>query len=847
MADLFAPPTKDELKSVKRKSASEDLFAPPSKEEIAATRAPENFMDRLGGLLTSKGRKKLSDEAQQTPMDAQQGESVAAPLRTGTRSALEMATLGASEPVFGGVRAVDKAFQDGVKAGAAAIRGEPTNYNPTQSLSEGYGADVEQRRADKRENPTADLTGSVAGAFMPGPAAALIGKTAGAVGRGVGKLGQYVPEISKATKLGRGANAALNLGGKVATGAAQGAATGLALEAPRQVIEGSTGYIKAGDTNVPDLADVGKVGAVLGGALPIAGAAGRAAGAGAKWGGKKLMNVFLGPSDDKIEFYLANPQAVNNAKSITELKDKVDDIVEGLRTGVGKGEKSVAEAKAQLRDVEMAIQNHRANSNLEFQVTSTQIKQQFRAAKKALAEASEKQVQGLKGVKAPLDLADEAVQATRDLKDKVVKGSQDATELLQGGETIEIMSPYRALKAAQERLGIAGKGPVTPQAQAAAGEIQRLIDTFGQLPGKLNAKEAKALIMQIDKSERALYNSGEFTDDVSGAYRQLRAALDEQLKAQNPKYAEAMKGVASDRQLMDQAEGFREKGSALSRLNRVASPTAQTEREALEKLGEATGRDFKTPISKYSEAQGLLKDPKAMQRLEQSLPEYQAAQEAERAAQMLEGPEAKHEFLQRTLKSSGLLDKQSQAQGLLGKESQGLLEAEGKLAPFKNITPRNSQSLIERVGRAGESPEAQIQLKRQLDDLSKLSDVDFVKAVRALDVQKSFQKGATNGSRNVNLFGFIGGSIGGYIGGPSGALLGASSGAGIGGAVDKFGPAIAKRILDGVLKMQGSPTLQKIQALNVPPEAKAWLSREFAAFNEVAPAKLQKVTDKDTP
>jgi hypothetical protein len=811
------------------------------------TPAPETFMDRLGGLLTSKGRKKLSDRIEQEKPAAFEDSEASGSLRTGARSLLETSTLGASEPLFGGMRAVDKAFEEGVKAGAQAIRGEPTDYNPLDSMSRGYAADVAQRRQDKSDYPLSDVTGAVGGALMPGPAAALIGKVTGKVGQAASRVGQMAPTFDSATKLGRGANAAMNLGGRVATGAAQGAATGLALEAPRQVIEGSTGYIQHGDQNVPDLADVGKVGALIGGSLPVAGAVGRQAAKGSKWAGKKLMNVFLGPSDDKIEFYLANPQAVNNAKSITELKDKVDDIVEGLRDGVVKGEKSVAEARAQLRDVEQAIQAQRANSNLEYQVTATQIKQQFRDAKKALQMASEKQTQALKGVKAPLDLADEAVQATRDLKDKVVKGSQAATDLLQEGDTILIQSPYRALKSAQERLSIAGAGPATPQAQAAAAEIQKLMDTFGRLPSKLSAKEAKQLLMQIDQSERAVYNSGEFTDDVSNAYRQLRAAIDEQLKTQNPKYAEAMKGVAKDRALMDEVGGFREKGGALSRLGRIANPTAQAEREAFERLGEATGRDFKAPVQRYAEAQGLLKDPATMQRLEQSLPEYKAAQEAENAVRMLEGPEAKNEFLNRTLKSSGLLDRQAQAQGLLSKESQGLLQAQGKLEPFKNITPRSSQSLLERAGRATESKEAQVQLKRQLEELSKLGDTDFLKAVEALRVKEGFQKGAMNGSRNVNLFAAVGGGIGGIASGPYGAAAGASVGAAMGGVVDKFGPVMAKRILDGVLKIQGSPTVQKIQALNIPPEAKAWLSRELAAFNEVAPAKLQKVTDKDTP
>lgn len=841
MADLFAPPTKSEIKAVKRTTAGDnDIFAPPSPDEIKATRAEESPMDRLGGLMTSKGREKLSKEA--VPFDAKQGESVSAPLRTAARSGLQMITLGASEPALAAASAVDKTFSQGIEALRQKIHGEGgSDFDVIEALKANYGANVDQRRADKQENPIANVVGGIGGAVMPaGPAAALLSKTSGLVGKGAANIAARLPNMGRLAPAAAGA-------GKIAKGAATGAATALAFEAPRQVIEGSTDFIRKGDADVPELGSVGKVGAVVGGMIPAVGMGVRAAAPAVAKVGKKLMTTFLGPSEEHINFYMENPQAVNGAKSITELKDKVDDIVEGLRGNVQKGEISVAEARAQLRDVEQSIAQHRANSNLEFSVTSTQIKQQFRAAKKALGEAMEKETNALKSVKAPTEMADEAVQATRDLKDKVVRGSQDATELLQGGETVDVLSPYRSLKAAKERLSIAGQGPITPQAQAAAGEIDKLLATFARLPNKLSAKEAKTLIQQIDKSERALYSSGEFTDDVSQAYKQLRGAIDEQLKTQNPKYAEAMKGVASNRGLMDEAAGFQDKGGALSRLNRVASPTAAPERDALIKLGDVTGRDFKGPIEKYQKAQGLLKDPNAMQKLEQGLPEYSAAQEAERAAQMLEGPEAKNEFLNRTLKSSGLLDRQEKAAGLLGKEQQGLLGAEGKLEPFKNITPRNSQSTLERLGAATDSPEGQIQLKRQLADLSKLSDVDFEQAVKALRTKGAFQKGAANGSRNVNLFGAIGAAIGAKVGGFQGATVGGAAGAGVGGAVDKYGPAMAKKMLDAVLKIQGSPTLAKIKALDASPEVKAFLSKEFAAFNEVAPGKLQKVTDKDTP
>lgn len=151
-------------------------------------------------------------------------------------------------------------------------------------------------------------------------------------------------------------------------------------------------------------------------------------------------------------------------------------------------------------------------------------------------------------------------------------------------------------------------GPATPEAQAAAKQIENLIATFGRLPTKLTQEEAKKLIQQIDRSEQAVYRSGEFTDDVAGAYKSLRAQLDEQLKTQNPAYKEAMVPVAENTRLHGEVlPSFGDRESSISTLNRIGSPTSQVQRENLSKLGKATGRDYDTPIKEYMDAQSTLK------------------------------------------------------------------------------------------------------------------------------------------------------------------------------------------------------------------------------------------------
>ncbi len=740
---------------------------------------------------------------------------------TAARSGLQTMTMGASEPLLSGMNALSR-----------TARGDDYSLD---ALKKNYDADVAQRRQDKANMPVSDIGGGLLGAFSPvGPAAAVGSKVSGLVEKGAQAV---LPEWQAAQGSGKMVQGLSNLYGNasnVATGAAQGAAGALAQVAPQQVIEGSTGFIKKGDKNVPSLGDTAAYGAKFGAAVPAAMALAKGAGEAGGYAGKKLMSSFLGPSEEHIDYYMKHPEAVNGAKSIEELKDKVDGITDKLREDVVNGDKSVADAKSDLRDVEQAVAEHRRQSNFDFSVTSTEVKQQFRQAKLDLDKAFEGKKRTLENVKAPTDLADEANQAVRDLKDKVVSGSKEAKDLLSSQDrNIELFSPYKALKSARDKLNIAGTAPATPQAKAAQASIDGLMSSFGAIPGgKLSESDAKHLIQQIDQSEQVVYKSGEFTDDVSRAYKTLRQELDSQLKAGNKPYETAMKPVAENTGLHSDVVGpFGDRQAAISNLNRIASPTSTVNRENLSKLGKATGRDFDTPVQNYTKAQGILNSPEAMDKIKSSLPESKTHAELEALDKSMQGPAAKAEYVQKNLEGSGLLEQQKAKEGLLT-QKQGLLDQKkGMLEPFKNLTPNSSESKLKTASRA--RPGEQVELTRQLEDLSKMSDTDFVKAVKDLRTKNAFNGQDTNGSRKVNLFGAIFGAAGavithGLVGTGAGAAIGTTTGA----LADKYGPKVSKAILDGVIKLGKSPTLAKIQALQIPPAAKAYLAKELADYNE---------------
>jgi hypothetical protein len=829
--DLFAPPTDEELKRAYTQ-ASPDLFAPPTDEEIRAARGDNRSISQK-----LQDFHKLPPEEQKRQRE--ELDKSADGIRSGARSMLDMVTLGASEPMFGAIHSVDKTFGQGIDAIGKKLHGEDSNFDLVKSLKDNYNEDVDQRRRDKMDHPVANFVGGVGGAFIPsGPAAELTKSVGGLIGKGANAVRGILPEINASSKLGRVAVEAGKGVGKIIENSVKGGAEALALEAPRQVIQGTTGYIKPGDP-VPDIEDVGGVGALIGGGATAAGMGLRGTGRVAGWAGKKLMSAFLGPSEEHINYYLQNPEAVNGAKNISDLKSKVDGIVESLRSAVENGKKSVDEAKQDFRDVEAAINDHRSQSNFDYGVTSTQVRQHLRDARKALNDAFEQQKNNLKSVKAPTELADDVTAAVGDVKSKLIEGSKAAREHLGGDETIDTLSPYRILKDFSDSLNVAGKTP-DPYTAATQKAIGDLITHIGNLPSKISEKEAKELLLRLDRAEQAskaygAQEKGGFTEDLPLAYKKLREAINEQLTQANPAYNTAMEPVREAAKLHSEVEPLGDKAKAISVLNRVANPTGAVDREGLIKLGKATGRDFETPINEHIRAQQTLKNPEAMDTIYRGLPEHGQMLEAEKAARMLEGPEAKAEFAQKRLEQSGLLGKREAAEGLLANRQQGLLDAKGQLEPFKNITPSNSQQLLERAGTKLKGEE-RVELVKQLDHLSKLSDMDFNKEIQNLRTKRAFEGMDINGSRKVNLFAAVVGSVVGGIAGAFGhGMEGAFAGTGIGGTLgglsDKYGPAVAKKVLDGVLKMKGSPTLAKIQALQVPPAVKAYLAKELADFN----------------
>lgn len=119
------------------------------------------------------------------------------------------------------------------------------------------------------------------------------------------------------------------------------------------------------------------------------------------------------------------------------------------------------------------------------------------------------------------------------------------------------------------------------------------------------------------------------------------------------------------------------------------------------------------------------------------------------------------------------------------------------------------------------------QIKQAFQKVSELSDDDFIQMADDLAINNEFEREFIRGSRNVNLWGLIGAAASENRLAGVGLLTGGAAGAMIGSVLDKFGPKIAKKMLEQVAAVKGTPTVSKIRAMQLPQRAIKFLEDDF--------------------
>lgn len=604
--------------------------------------------------------------------------------------------------------------------------------------------------------------------------------------------------------------------------------------------------------------------------MPYVGKAAQALGDSAKWAGTKVLSSLGGVKPAVIKEYAQFANRINAAPSLEALKDISDEYVGKLAQDVEKNKLSVDQAKELLASHKQDLAAYKneiglqygedasrstdalkeAKSNLSTleDKASNDVTQKNYELKQSLKDAQNKLdsehgafVQALKDKTAPTDLAPQVVDAVDSLKKKVVDGSSAAFDALK--DSAASMPKQTLLNEIDNHIQnqlIQGKAPVGSQAEGAIKSLQALKSQIDSLGDHLSMPDLKKIVQGLDKDINWTGGAGDFTDAASREKMGIRGSIDSYLKATSDKYNELMAPVSDASKLLSQVSGhYGTEAKAYSRLASIASKSPG-DRELLYKLGQEIGQDFQTPVEQHLRARSLLSDPTALEQIKQSHPSYQDIQnlQAELAQRMRPGfkesqvqsaltgsqqaqrlanaqaaadqftPRARAERLAAAETSSPQAQALANAQTGLDKAQTGLAQSQERLAPFKPLAPNiagqtQAQQKLMTLGKGGN-----IELEDMFQRLGKLTNTDFVQAMKDQHTLAQFQKGATNGSRNTLM-----GALAGFVfGGPAGIATGGVAGR----AIDQYGPAMTKKVLDAAIRVSESPSVATIKALDLP-------------------------------
>lgn len=733
-------------------------------------------------------REQLIKEAEAKWLQDNSSDNLGEQVETGARSLAEGFTLGASEPLISGATALGQSVM--------AAQSPDVDFS-TELLKQKYEEDVARRRALEEKYPMSAAAGEIAGAFVPGP---------GLVAKGVGLVGKGAKALIPALK---GVEAAAEAGGvlggaaKIAKGGAK-AATDVALsEGTKRAIEIPTGFIQPQDELTP-MGENLETAAAMGAGMSAIPVVGKAAGAGLKAAGAKAANVLTGVTRKEIETYLDVAPKFKNASNIDDVREEINKIQTDLSSVLSDARLSKQEAQ-RVRDIAKQELDKAAKALRDNQaIKKADIKDAFNQAKNDLDQAFKIKYEPIKNVKAPTRLADEVLDAQEELKRKVSQGSSQAFDLLKkSNASVPSKDIVSRIKEIQDSLLVEGK-LIDQPSKAAFQRLEDLKSDISGIKGNIKPESAKRIVQSIDKE--TVYNPavGAFDETKNNALKQVRRFIDQNLKTKSPEYAAKMDEVASDLDLLDQAvksAGTREK--AIGRLSNIESERNADVRELLKKVGSATGRNLSAPIDEYMSAVSK-QTPEFQESLKKSLPEYSQYRRAEMQQLAAQRPEFNKMAFQ-SFERSPVARQAAGAEKLLESASEQVQRQQNVLNLARaSFNPRNKE------------------IAPFISQLTQLGEDDLAQTINYLRASMPFERTNKQGSANTLFWGIMGMMSGG-------GLAGAGVGAAIGKYLDTYGPKTVKQILNGVISIQGMPTIRKIDKFmsDIPPQAREELKQDL--------------------
>lgn len=620
------------------------------------------------------------------------------------------------------------------------------------------------------DSPYSYYGGGAAGAIASAPAFGAALKGIG-IAKDIAPIAEFASDASTMTKMGAYAT---NLGNRIIQSAKEGAALGFASNPNTEQGEDGVNLGKR-------VFNAGTTGVISGAIPPAVDAAkgvfntGKAA---TKWGATKLLSSLGGVKPDVIQEYTGFSDRINAAPGPEALKQVSDDFVGKLSADVDAKKLTVDQAQDAFKGFQSDVKDA-------YKTAAYDARDGVTSAQQTLKDAHNTRIQQLSG-----DVYDSVNQ----LKSDIQKGSGQALKTLDNSDAMIDLAPtYSTIDSTIDKLKKSG----TDDSLAIADKLQSyksrvMINNWANIP----APDAKKLIQGLDQVTTYSPMAGAFDKAKNAAFKGVRGSLDQTLKKTVPEYAQAMEPVAQDADLLDRVSGFADKQTAVGNLQRINAPNQLENRGALQELGQKYGADFVGAA-----------DPK-------NLPEQAILNKAQATQDALR-PDRVASKIDQTVASS-------RQKGALDAAEAGLDQAQQNLAPFKSLAPNNAgqtqaQQKLMQLGKG-----KNIELEDMFGKLGKLTDTDFVQAMHDQNILGAFQKGATNGSRNTLM-----GAIVGFL---FGGVPGMAGGGAAGRAVDQWGPAVTKKILDGAIQVSKSPTLATISQLSLPEPIKQNMAIELENY-----------------
>jgi hypothetical protein len=681
-------------------------------------------------------------------------------------------------------RALVSEYTSGSKQLQAALLGTARGLSigTSDPLLEMLGVDMEKVKTIKELNEGASIGGEVLGTVAPMFFSGGTSAAASAAGKAAQTAARMTP-ISLVTKAGRAIEEGIalkmsaeasSIGGralqlaapKMVAGAAEGAVFGLGNALSESALgdhEMNAEYL-AGQVGMGSLIGAG-FGSVLGVGEAVAPTVGKIierTKATVGEGAKKAVSTMLNVSPEALENYIKRKTAIDAGIEtlddlVLENKAKIDDILQSYDKAEISFDKATQNFKDLKKDYLNTLKERRFYNDNEVKAT----KQLFDQAQESL----------IKKIDDDLLLAGEQIAKGAELKRKrLAEGSAKAFDILDDGEIY--LTTDKVNKILDDNISYyAGLPSQEARATAKNLEVYKANLAESAENGIIPGAKVKSIIQDLDE-HKTFYNQDatSFDKALNTAYKEVRFGFDSELKKFKP-YRDAMRPVAQDAKDLQALKRYGDEFTASRSLRNIDDPVRlKYELSALKKLEDEFGLKFMDDINKF------LKKDELISALPENVKLRNLADEQNKIKEKLM-PRSVQEELAKSEDYKTLLD-----------ASAIYKQKELEKAGLNGLTGNGVQNLFKKAGTGD---------KVALDKVQKLEKFlgseGLSQMVQDAGLVKYFEKTAMNGSRNVNMLGGLGLLAGTLL---DQTIAGGMGGIFLGGMVDRFGPAMAKILLD---------------------------------------------------